>query len=511
MLQENPAPDATGVIRAVLAIAPGFNPSAKVVPATVTQPSTALMLAPKAQVTITLEYWLASLVATLHGKGRGGRHLALVNEVRSRIYREGGVAKIFPITWEPARYENGVGAEAEVSVNADGKTVQVRVCPAFETGIQYERITNDGERFVTAGSYHCILLCPQENRRDQDTWTAVEIGLGRASDLEEFNKLSLADPIPCLPHTLLKLGQRRIVWTPPTYKLQSFGQKRSGKGEKEPEKRTVLGYMGGKIVFLDEHSEFPDFIRGPNGADGKPQMTGFKAGVFSVTEGPRSVTLRYLGKPGNVALEDGIVPEFSQIPDFDPWAILGRSPSRLDYKQLQKVQARLTETLADPANPAVAYARALGIVREGAELELIQKVVGPMIRTAVERAREELGSAWTSLSNSVDTIATSLVLAEIVGDQDVQIVERRRGGTDDLAAQNVSAAIGSPFDWQCPMHRELRSRLIEALKAKEPKPEPVVAAETEKAPDEAVSDEQPAEGASDSSDPAPGDAESAGT
>ena len=464
---------ASGVLTAVLAIAPGFVAGAQVSPASPASPSsTAIMLAPKAQVSILVEYTLASLVATLYGNQ--GRHLEAVNQIRQRVYREGKAAKIFKITWEPSRHPTGgnVSAEAGVTVLIDGKNAQMRVVPAFETGINFLRIKNEGDRYVSAGSFHCILLRPEENRRDQGKWTAVEIGLARHSDLEEFNKLSEADPIGLLPHSLLRVGQRRMVWTPTMSKVMNFGKKRRG----DPGEKEHLGFIGAKMVFLDPSSEYPDYKKGPPDESGEPSNAGFKACVFSIVEGPASVTVKYVGRPGKVSIDDGNVPAFSAVPDFDPWAVLGRSPSRLDFNQLQRLQSRIMETLLDPQNPAVAYARALGILRDGADLQVIQTAVGPMLTTAVEKAREELATAWKSLSANVDTLAANLMLGEILGGQELKVVKARRSGDEDLAAQNVAAAIGSPFDWACPMHRALRDRLIETLKAKEPKP--VIAPDT---------------------------------
>ena len=491
-----------GVLTAVSAIAPGFVPGAKVVPASGTAASAnVIMLAPKAQVSIMVEYTLAKLVATLHGNN-GARQQQIITEIRDRIYREDKAARIFRITWEPTRHpvSGNMSAEANVTVLEDGKNLTVRVCPAFETGIDFLRIKNDGDRFVSHGSFHCILLRPEANRRDQEKWTAVEIGLARLSDLEEFNKLSEADPIPLLPHTLMKLGQRRMVWTPTTIVRRSFGKTRQGQAKE----KELLGYIGSKMVFLDPSSVFPDFKKGKIGEDGKPKNEGFKPSVFSIDEGPASVTVKYLGKPGNVEINDGNVAKFSSTPDFDPWAVLGRSPSRLDYNGLQRLQARIMGSLMDPENSAAAYARALGILRDGADLQQIQTVIGPMVTDAVEKAREELKLAWNSLSASVDTLAAIMKLDEILDGQDLKTVEARRGGNEDKAAQSVASAIGSPFDWACPMHRELRVRLIVALKAKEPKPVAVTPEPTPVVTEEATGAETPAEPPAPTSDKPPG-------
>lgn len=487
-----------GVLTAVLAIAPGFVAGNIVRPAvSTTTSSTALMLAPKAKVSIMVEYTLASLVATLYGNNKD-RHLQVVNGVRNRIYREEKAAKIFKINWEPSRHptSGNVSAEAGVTVLIDGKSAQVRVVPAFETGIDFLRIKNESDRFVSAGAFHCILLRPEENRRDQNKWIAVEIGLARFSDLEEFNKLSEADPIGLLPHSLLRVGQRRMVWTPRTSKVMDFGKKRRG----EPEEKELLGYIGSKMVFLDPHSEYPDFKKGPNDAEGNPSNAGFKPCVFSIDEGPASVTVKYVGRPGKVSVDDGNVPSFSAVPDFDPWAVLGRSPSRIDYEGLQRLQARIMGSLLDPQNPAFAYARALGILRDGADLQQIQTAVGPMVITAVNKAREELELAWNSLSANVDLTVANLTLGEVLGGQELRVIKSRRGGDDDMAAQNVAMAIGSPFDWACPMHRALRDRMIKTLVAKEPKPVVVPAPVAD-----ATGAETPAEQPAPASEPAPAD------
>jgi hypothetical protein len=470
---ENPTQE---VLSALEAIAPGAVAQAALTgSSSVPEPGTALILAPKAQISIRLEYVLARLVASKVARGDSKLMITKVNRVRSRMYREPGtkVPKIFRIQWEPTLFDGSPAAKATLRIiGQDGRPRDVRVRPEFELDVQFQRLKKDAGRWVSGDAFHVILLAPERERDEEGT--AVEIGLAPSSELEEFNRLSEADPIPSLPHSIERIGQRRMVWTPTHYEERKFGK------DKEQVTQIFLGYYGSVMMFMDPHSAPPDYVAGPKDEEGRPTIKAYKPNVISyVLKGPKSCEVKFLGKPGDVPLDDGNVPTLAGTPDFDPWAALGHSPTRIDFTKLLELSNRLNASVSDPENPAVAYGRRLGIIRDRDDIGAIATHVSQIVARAVELAKEEGDRAWHSLCGHVDLIQTSL--AEVLGGVEIEVVRKRRRGDDDPAAMLVAQVIGTAFDWQCPMHRQLRVRLLKRL-AREANP-----------PEEPKADEKPPE------------------
>lgn len=466
--------DDTGILRAIDVLAPGLQslaPSTSHAPDG--SPGTALVLTPKVQMSIRLEYLLARLVAdkypvtgrTPHDRDRRMRER--IREIRRRIYREPGTTspKIFQIQYEPTRYDLNVAPKASLVIqdnNGHPRTVTVR--PEFELGIGFERIRQVGDRWQSNGVYHVILIAPDGGRRDNEG-TAVEIGLAPLSELEEFNRLSQADPIPSLPHALERLGQRRMIWTPQTCEPRRYGE------GADAETKIFLGYMGSVLMFLDPKSDMLEYVPGKPDEDGRPTFQKGKPTVVSyVLTGPRSAMVKRLGRPGEVEIEDGNVPTLEGAEHFDPWTALGRTPARIDFRNLTGLRDRLVETVSNPENPAVVYGRRLGIIRERDDLASIALHAGQIVDRAVNLAREEGERAWQQLVAQIDEKLANLTPEEAYDGANPRVVRARRKGDNDVVAQRIAEAIGSPFDWGSPTHRQLRERVLDRLDEPERRP-----------------------------------------
>jgi hypothetical protein len=254
-----------------------------------------------------------------------------------------------------------------------------------------------------------------------------------------------------MPNRLQRNGTRRFQWTPsvPDYRPAR---------EDDRDTRTRLGFFNGKVVELRDHrSKLP-----PHKLNKEGELVKFHAGVFEYIEYATKIVVSYVGKPGEVPLEDAVAPTLEERMDIDPFAALGRTALSLNPDKLQDLERRLLSSLSSPTNPAVVYAKSLSIVREGDPMELVVSQVTPLVKRAITDAKWTLDQTWRDLTRMVEGVTIPLTLPQVLGEKTIEVVRARTSGEDVLATE-IGKRLGN-WDWTSPVYLKLRQYLLEEVR-----------------------------------------------
>lgn len=376
-------------------------------------------------------------------------------DLDKRLYRAERGADVHMIRWACNASDDNTSASVSSSMSIDGQDIVV--VPFFcGLDIQVPYAVKKGDKWESNGVFPCLLIRPHSKARNQRQWFAFPLGLCLLAEIEIYNKIAQgstppAPTIPVIPNRLQRNGTRRFEWTP---SVSDYRPAREG----DSDSRTRLGYYNGKAVELREHrSKLP-----PHKLNKGGELVKFHSGVFEYIEYATKIVVSYVGKPGEVKLEDEAAPTLDERMDIDPFACLGRTPMSLNPDKLQDLERRLLSSLGSPSNPAVVYAKALGIVRDGDPMELVVAQVTPLVKRAISDAKLTLDQTWRDLTRLVGSLSISLTLPQVLGDKSIEVVRARTSGEDVLATE-IGKILGN-WDWTSPVYLKLRQHVLEEVR-----------------------------------------------
>lgn len=388
------------------------------------------------------------------------------NKMRKRLVMNGDSPLIAPVLFEGRVIRNRVGDPIDLKI---GTTIripglgEVEATPLISLGIAYLVKSEDDEAVRSAGTFHCLVFRPKGEGKP---YKVLPLGLADSSMLEKWNTIAqqrggtwpVIEPIE---NDLRKSGSRTFVFMPRCLEKKTFKNTefRFVKGQcKEVDVDNDvwhIGFMFGQMLMLSPNSQVPP----TDTVDGHECFVSNH--VFRVKIGENSLELTWLGREGEVEVDDRVaVVDVSD--SMDSFAVLGTSPKRIDIETIETSSHVWLYRAFDERNPLYRSALEMGIVQSGDSVDSVRSILENLRTQALKKAIHEMHEAYHETTGLLLRADKRPTIEEILGGRIMKAL-LHSVTKDDLAAKWIGTKIESEFDPCSPFHLALRHWLIMAI------------------------------------------------